>query len=123
MPNHLTHPAVKLGKLIQSKFRDNKFEAYRKLVSSIARNELIKLMLGLPNNLSSEQIALVLKVARVHPEDYTPLLIEMQNSSKLSIDALYHAQEVSVAVRFKDFDYEINIDDDLKAELISKIRL
>lgn len=123
MPNHLTHPAVKLGKLIQNKFRDNNFEPYRKLASSIARNELFKLMLGLPNNLSSEQITLVLKVARVHPEDYTPLLIEMQSSSKLSLDELYHTQEVSVAVKFKDFDYEINVDDDLKAELISKIRL
>jgi hypothetical protein len=47
----------------------------------------------------------------------------MQSSSKLSLDVLYHAQEVSVTVKFKDFDYEINVDDDLKAELISKIRL
>lgn len=124
MPNHLTHPAVKLGKLIHQGLRQNNHDPYRKVITAkIPRGELLKLMLGLPNNLSGEQVALVLRTASVHPHDYAPLLVEMRDAPKLTLDALYHLEEMSVSVNFKDFDYEIFISDGLKSELRSKMKL
>lgn len=122
MPNYLTHPAVKLGRLIHNGLRRNNWAPYREAITKVPRAELLKLMLGLPNFLTGEQVALVLRTASVHPHDYAPLLVEMQDAPKLSLDSLYHLQEMSVSVKFKNFDYEINIDDDLKAELLSKMK-
>lgn len=124
MPNHLTHPAVKLGRLIHNGLRRNNWAPYREVIAAkIPHGELLKLMLGLPNNLSGEQVALVLRTASVHPHDYAPLLVEMQDAPKLSLDSLYHLQEMIVSIKFKDFDYEISLDDGLKAHLLCQMKL